>query len=84
MKTIPRAILKAQRLIFSDQRRTIPAHRISLELATEPDQYKVSFTLPNPKEQGKTLSLMERITLTPAEFRAWEAWIDARYPGGRP
>ena len=86
MNSTPSAFLKAQRLIRQLTHRTIPVHRIRLELTTEPDQYRVSYTLPLPGEDGPVHSLIPRLTLSPTEFQAAEAWLDDRYKnlGGRP
>lgn len=84
MTTTPTAIIAAQRLIRREAGRSIPDHRIRLSLSTEPDQYEVRYTSPRPSEDGMTFALIPRLTLAESQFKAWEAWLDARYPGGRP
>ena len=82
--TTPQALLSAARLIWRETHRTVPIHSIRLRLTTQPDQYEVRFMLTRQPEQGITHSLVPRLTLTPAELQAAEAWLDSRYPGGRP
>lgn len=84
MTSTPSALRLASRLIWRETHRTVPIHRIRLSLSTEPDQYEVRFTFPRPKEEGVVHALIPKLTLSPHEFRAAEAWLDARYPGGRP
>lgn len=76
------ALMKAQRLIFREVRRTVSLHAIRLSLSTEPDQYEVRFRYPNPRDAGVTHSLVPRLTLTESEFKAAEAWLDDRYGKG--
>jgi len=82
--TTPRTLLSAARLIWHETHRTVPIHTIRLRLTTEPDQYEVRFVFPRPTEKGVVHSLVPKLTLTLAEFKAAEAWLDSRYPGGRP
>jgi hypothetical protein len=84
MSATPTASLKAQGLIWADIHRSVPAHRIRFELTTEPDQYRVSYSLPIEELGAFEHSLVPRITLTPREFQLWNDWLDGRYPGGRP
>lgn len=81
--TCPRALVRAQRLVFRDTGRTVAIHEIRLELAHEPDQYRVTYRLPRHKDEFAH-SLIPRLTATKAEAEAAEAWLTARYPGGRP
>ncbi|ROP74409.1 hypothetical protein EDF19_0493 [Curtobacterium sp. PhB115] len=84
MKTTPKAVIEALKLIRSETGRTIPEHRVSLVLTAEPDQYRVSFTDPRPSALDREFNLVRTLTITPAEFEAWQSWLDGRYPGGRP
>lgn len=83
MNTTPKAIIEALKLIRTEHGRTIPEYRISFELTTEPDQYRVSFTDPRPSAGNRSYSLVRTLTISPAEFDAWTAWL-ANRPGGRP
>lgn len=83
MKTTPRAIIDALKLIRAEHGRTIPDYRVSFELTTEPDQYRVSFTDPRPKANNQRISLVRTLTITPSDFQAWKNWL-ANRPGGRP
>lgn len=85
MTFTPRAVYEAQRLIWQKHRRTIPDYRITFSLATEPDQYRISYFDPRPsaKDQLVELSAVYRLTITPEELEAWNTWLDNR-PGGRP
>jgi hypothetical protein len=82
--TTPRALLSAARFIWRETHRTVPIHSIRLRLTTEPDQYEIRFVLPRQAEQGVIRALVPRLTLTRFEFEAADAWLDNRYPGGRP
>lgn len=82
--TYPSALLRAQRLIFRDIKRTAAIHEIRIEKATEPDQYRVLFRLPRHGEDEPPHALVPRIIATEAEAQAVEDWLAARYPGGRP
>lgn len=79
MKSTPSALTAAQRLIWREARRTIPVFRIRLEKATEPDQYRVSYSLPRSATDDAPHSLVQKLTLTEAQFQAWEAWTADRY-----
>ncbi len=85
MSGTPRAVFEAQRLIWQKHRRTIPDYRITFTLATEPDQYRISYFEPRPNARNQLvdLSAVYRLTITPEDFEAWNAWLDNR-PGGRP
>lgn len=83
MRTMPTAIIEALKLIRTETGRTIPDFRVSFELTTEPDQYRVSFTDPRPSANNRSISLVRTLTITPEEFQAWEAWL-ANRSGGRP
>ena len=84
MTSTPSALRLASRLIWRETHRTVPVHSIRLYLSTEPDQYEVRFMFPRQAEQGITHSLVPKLTLAIPEFEAAEAWLDNRYPGGRP
>lgn len=81
----PKAVIAAQKLIWQKYQRTIPDYRITFTLATEPDQYRISYYEPRPsaRDQLVDLSAVYRLTITPEEFQEWQAWLDSR-PGGRP
>ena len=85
MKTTRAIILEAQKLIRAEHKRTIPDYRITFTLATEPDQYRVSYYEPRPsaKNQLVDLAAVYRLTISPEEFQEWQTWLDTR-PGGRP
>lgn len=85
MKTTLAAVLKAQKLIRQEAKWSIPDHRISLVLTTEPDQYRLTYRLPDHATGGVDYDIVPRLTLTPIEFQAWEAWLASSYmTGGRP
>lgn len=78
---VPEAVRLAQDMLWRATDKGIPAHRIRFELATEPDQYRVTWI--SPGDGFAYRALVRHITLTFEQFAAWQSWLDAPQ-GGTP
>lgn len=78
---LPEAAQVAEELLWSEVGRWVPRHRFRFELTTEPDQYRVSWI--SPEDGFEYRALVPRLTLTPQQFRAWQAWLDSAQGGNR-
>ena len=83
MSRPPTSVIAAQKLIIWNAGIRIPPRLVSFELTTEPDQYRVHYLRTRWREAPVAYSLVPTITLTPAEFREWEAWHSAASAGRR-
>jgi IS5 family transposase len=74
MSRAPSAVRAAQALIVWKVGVLIPDRRISFELTTDPDQYRVHYERRQRRRGRVSYSLVPTVTITPAGFREWETW----------
>ncbi|QIM15961.1 hypothetical protein G7067_05255 [Leucobacter insecticola] len=71
----PTALLQARKLAMRHSSRSVPIHRIRI-YPDQADQYEVRYTLPRQDDLWRSCVL--KLTLTPSEFAAYEAWLAER------
>jgi hypothetical protein len=74
MSRPPAKVVAAQKLIIWNAGIRIPPRFVSVELTTEPEQYRVHYLRTRWRKAPVAYSLVPTITMTPAEFREWATW----------
>jgi hypothetical protein len=74
MARTPSVVHRAQRLIVWEVGVLIADRRISFELTTEPNQYRVHYSRRKWRRGRIDHSLVPTLTITPGDFSHWQHW----------